>query len=485
MSAAKIDTQGLRMLVRKAVIWRSGSQIVSQLIAWASTFLVLRILDPADYGLYAMAAVVLTLLGLLNGYGLANALIQREEVNRKELRQLFGMLLVLNILLAIAQVSAAPLIAQFYEQPEVADLLRVLALVFLTNPFLALGYTILSREMDFKRQAQVNLATAMLGAVVALAGALAGLGVWTLVLAPLSVFVTRAVAMTIVARAFMWPSFDFRGAGAIASFGGAVTLSSVLYFLQTQSDVVIAGRNFDAATVGLYTTALFLAQIFVNKVVPPLNEVAFTALARAQADREAFANGFLISVHGIMLLAIPFCLGLAVTAEPFVRVVLGEKWLGIVPLLQVLGCAMPWMVLQVLFAPTTNAAGRPGIAVRNAAIGALVMPLAFIVAVQWGIEGMAWAWLAAYPVIALITAATSLPAIGVSPTRLLAAIVPSTLAGIAMAFAVYVADMALADAEPVLRLVALVALGATIYCGWLFLFARERLLEFIALVRNR
>ena len=109
----------------------------------------------------------------------------------------------------------------------------------------------------------------MLGAVVALAGALVGLGVWTLVLAPLSVFVTRAVAMAIVARAFIWPSFDFRGGGAVASFGGAVTLSSIFYFLQTQSDVVIAGRNFDAATVGLYTTALFLAQIFVNKVVRP------------------------------------------------------------------------------------------------------------------------------------------------------------------------------------------------------------------------
>ena len=151
----------------------------------------------------------------------------------------------------------------------------------------------------------------------------------------------------------------------------------------------------------------------------------------------------------------------------------------------VLGCAMPWMVLQVLFAPATNAAGRPGIAVRNAAIGALVMPLASIVAVQWGIEGMAWAWLAASPAIALITAASSLPAIGVAPTRLVAAVLPTVLAGMVMALAVYLADRALADAEPVLRLVALVALGATIYCGWLFLFARERLFEFIALVRNR
>ena len=267
MSAAKIDTQGLRMLVRKAVIWRSGSQIVSQLIAWASTFLVLRILDPADYGLYAMAAVVLTLLGLLNGYGLANALIQREAVTRKELRQLFGMLLVLNLLLAAVQVIAAPFIARFYEQPEVANLLRALALVFLTNPFLALGYAILSREMDFKRQAQVNLATAMLGAVVALTGALAGLGVWTLVLAPLSVFVTRAIAMTIVARAFMWPSFDFAAPvrSRVRRGGDAV---QHLLFPADAMDVVIAGR-FRCGNGRLYTTALFLAQIFVNKVVRP------------------------------------------------------------------------------------------------------------------------------------------------------------------------------------------------------------------------
>lgn len=485
MSAAKIDTQGFRALVRKAVIWRSGSQIVGQLIAWVSTFLVLRILDPADYGLYAMAAVVLTLLGLLNGYGLANALIQREQVSRRELRQLFGMLLLVNAALAAVQVIAAPAIARFYGQPEVADLLRVLALILLTNPFLALGYAILARAMDFKRQAQVNLATAILGAVVALGGALAGLGVWTLVLAPLSVFVTRAFAMMAAARAFMWPSFDFRGAGAIAGFGGAVTLSSVFYFLQTQSDVVIAGRNFEAATVGLYTTALFLAQIFVNKVVPPLNEVAFTALARMQADREAFAGGFLVSVRGIMLLAIPFCLGLAVTAEPFVRVILGEKWLGVVPLLQILGFAMPWMVLQVLFAPATNAIGRPGIAVRNAAFGAFVMPLVFLVAVRWGIEGMAWAWLAAYPLIALVTAATSVSAIGVAPARLLGAVAPPALAGIAMALAVYLVDMAVSPPQPTVRLGLLVATGAAIYCGWLFAFARERLLEFIALVRNR
>ena len=415
MTAAPAPPQdSFRRKVRSAVIWRSGSQIVGQLIAWVSTFLVLRILSPSDYGLYAMAAAVLTLLGLLNGYGLANALVQREHVTRFELRQLFGMLLVVNVSLAVIQVAAAPFVADYYGQPQVADILRVLALVFLSNPFLALGYAVLAREMDFRKQAQVNLASATLGALVALGGALAGLGFWTLVIAPVSMFTVRGLGMMVAARAFMWPSFDFRGTAAMAGFGGTVALSSVFYFVQTQSDVIIVGRAFDAHTVGLYTTALFLAQIFVNKILPPLNEVAFTAYARIQNDREAFAQGFLMSVRTILLLSIPFCVGLAVAAEPIVKVMLGDTWLGTVPLLQLLGLAIPWMTLHVLFAPATNAVGRPGIAMINSALGAIVMPIAFLIGVQWGVIGMAAAWLLAYPLMTAIAAMTSSKAIGIS-----------------------------------------------------------------------
>ncbi|RYG87084.1 MAG: lipopolysaccharide biosynthesis protein, partial [Alphaproteobacteria bacterium] len=172
----------LRDQVRRALIWRSGSQIVGQLITWGSTFLVIRILSPSDYGLYAMTAVVLGLLSLMNGYALANALIQKRDISPQLLRQLFGMLIVLNVTLAVVQIVAAPLIASYYQQPMVTDLLRVQALIYLTNPFLALGYAVLSREMDFRRQAQVNLGAGVLAALAALTGALSGLGVWTLVL---------------------------------------------------------------------------------------------------------------------------------------------------------------------------------------------------------------------------------------------------------------------------------------------------------------
>ena len=97
------DQPSLAGQVRSALIWRSGSQIVAQLVQWSATFLVIRILAPADYGLFAMCQVILTFMAMLNGYGLASGLIQQKEISRREVRQLFGMLIVLNVALAIAQ----------------------------------------------------------------------------------------------------------------------------------------------------------------------------------------------------------------------------------------------------------------------------------------------------------------------------------------------------------------------------------------------
>ena len=172
------DADSLARQVRRAVIWRSGSQIVAQLVQWAATFLVIRILAPSDYGLFAMCQVVLTFMAMLNGYGLASGLIQQQTITRTEVRQLFGMLIVLNVGLAVAQVAVlAPLASAYYRQPIVGDMLRVQALLYLTTPFIALPYALLSRAMDFRHQAKANIVASIASASAALGGALYGLGV--------------------------------------------------------------------------------------------------------------------------------------------------------------------------------------------------------------------------------------------------------------------------------------------------------------------
>ncbi len=472
----------LRSQVRNAVIWRSGTQVFSQLVAWASTFLVIRILAPADYGLFAMTSVVLVLLGLLNGYGFANAAIQQRDGGRQQLRQLFGLLLLINGTLAAAQILVAPLVAQYYRQPVVADLLRVQALLYLTNPLQALGYTVLARAMDFKRQAQVNIVSALLGAAVALACALAGMGVWTLVAAPLASFGSRALGTITVARAWMWPSFDFRGTRALAGYGGAIMTGQLFWFIQTQADIMIAGRTLQPAQLGFYTTALFLSQIFVTKIVPPLNEVAFSAYARIQNDRVAVAEGFLKSVRLIMTIAMPFCLGLAAVAYPAVRVMLGEKWSQSAAVVQILCLAMPWMTLHVLFGPAANACGHPRMTTRSAILGAILMPTCYLVGIHWGATGMATAWLVAYPLLTIISAIWIMPLIGVRPAALLNALAPPVFVGLTMALAISLLDHVLPPLAPAVRLGFLVATGAAIYSGLLLVVARAQLKELTDLV---
>jgi len=114
----------------------------------------------------------------------------------------------------------------------------VQALLYLATPFIAFPYALLSRAMDFRRQAAVNLLSAVLGALAALGGALGGLGVWTLVLAPMVLFGTRAIGMMVAARAWVRPSFDFRGAGGIARYGVLMATSQLFWVIQSQADAL-------------------------------------------------------------------------------------------------------------------------------------------------------------------------------------------------------------------------------------------------------
>ena len=324
----------------------------------------------------------------------------------------------------------------------------------------------------------------MIGAAVALGGALAGWGVWALVWAPIAMFTTRALGFTIVSRSWMLPSFDFRGAGTIARYGGLVAIGQFFGFIQSQADILVAGRLFDAHLVGVYTTALFLTQIFNNKIIPPLNEVAFTAYSRLRDEAEGLARPFARAVRAIMAAAMPFFLGLAVVAEPLVLVLLGDKWAGAIPLIRLLAIAMPFWTLFTLLQPATDAMGRPEIALRNAAIGALIMPVAFLVGGQWGIAGIAAAWIAAYPALFAFAAWRSLPVIGMRAGALLGAILPSVLVAMAMAVTVMVAGHLLAPVSMAPRLALLVGIGALTYAGGLMLFARETIGDLIAMARG-
>jgi O-antigen/teichoic acid export membrane protein len=479
----KAATPSLAAQVRMAVIWRSGSQIGTQIVSWCSTLIVIRLLSPHDYGLFAMAQVMLVLLNTMNGYGLASALIREDEVNEDRLRQTLGMLMLLNGTLALAQFLAAPLVAMWFNEPLVANMLRVQSLLYLAIPFCALSHAILSRRMDFRRPAQVRLVAAIMGAGTALTGALTGWGVWTLVWAPMVMLATEAVGMTWAARTPLRPSFRFAGAGHIAGFGGLMTLTQLFWFVQSQADVMIAGRVLETETLGVYTTGLFLAQLLASKFVPPINEVAYAAYSRQQ---DVGAGPLLATIRLVMLVALPAYAGMAAVAHPLVMVLLGDKWAGVAPLLPILAVAMSMMTLQILFAPATNARGVPGVALKNAMLGSVIMPVAFLIGSLWGLEGFAWGWVGGMAVLTMATVTLSGQVVGLKFSALGRAIAPPLAAALMMAALVALMLMQMPAGLPPLATLAIVGpLGVALYAGLLNLIAPSRLKEALQFANNR
>lgn len=471
--------------VRRAVIWRSGSQIFAQVVAWGSTLAVVRILDPSDYGLFAMTQVVLAFLSFLNGYGFASSLIQDKEINRHKIAQGFGLLILVNGTIALVQLAIAPLAAAWYGQDIVADLLRMQALIYLATPFIALPEVLLVREMDFRRPAIVNITATTVSAGVSLACALAGFGVWTLVYAPIAFFWSRAIGLMIAARFTIWPSFRFAGSGRMLNYGLLMLGSHFFWTIVTQADVFIASRSLDAHALGLYAEGLFLTTLIASKFVPPLNEVAFPAYARMQDDPLRMAASFLKAMRLILLVTCPLYFGMAATAPDIVHVVLGEKWLGMAPLVVVLALAMPAMTLHILFAPAANAAGMPHVTMRASMFGAAVMTIAFIIGIRFGVQGLAWAWLIAFPLVPLFTYWQCRKRLHITAAGMARAIVPALGAAAAMAIPVHMLGAALVDWAAAPRLAAQVALGGVLYLTIIFLISRSTLIELVGLIIRR
>lgn len=481
-----IDRDAMSGTVRRAVAWRTGTQIVGQLISWSATLIVIRLLDPADYGLFAMAQVMMTFLDFLNGYGFASALIQSKNLERTAIRQALGITMLLNGSIAALQIGIAPLVAAYYGRPEVADLLRILAIIYLATPFIIIPEVILARGLDFRKQAIVNLTAAMVGATVSLTLAWSGFGIWTLIYAPIAVAFTRGLGLTIAARLFVLPSFDFRGAGSIARFGGAMMASHLLWVVQAQSDIFIAGRIYSPSEIGLYAQALFLTQLVMAKFVPALNQVAFPAYARMQDDLPALRWGFLGSVRLIMLATAPIYIGLAASAAPLIELLFGTKWLAMVPLVQVLAFAMPLMTLQILFAPMHNALGRPDLSVKSSACGALLFGSAFFIGAQFGTIGLATAWLIAAPLLLLATIALGTALTGITARALIGAASPACGCALAMGGIVWLCDRLFDPHLPAVpHVLALIAIGGASYALLSWWLQRPTLMTLVNMVRPR
>jgi teichuronic acid exporter len=467
----------LRAQVMSGLRWTVGARILAQVVTWAITLVVIRILTPADYGLLAMATICVAFLSIFSELGLGTAVVQRVDIDVATLRNVFGTLIIVHGTLASFLALIAPLIASFFDEARIVPIVRVLALQLLVAAFGVVPDALLQRKMDFRRRSLLDLSGAIAGALMTLGLALAGHGVWALVIGALFTQSWKTIGVNLVAPFPHWPRFSLSGLRSLVTFGGHISASQLLWFFYSQSDMLIAGKWLGKELLGFYSVAMHLASLPNQRIAAIVNQIAFPAFSRMQGDARKVAASMLVGVRVLSLIAFAVLWGLSSIAPEVVNVILGSKWGPAVVPLQVLGLVMPLRMIGNFVPNAVQGMGRSDIILKNAATVALIGPTAFLIGVNWGLLGLSAAWLVATPLLFAENMMRSLPVLGLRFRQLVGAMWPAASAGLLMYFCVSAARLTIDMPVGILRLAALIAVGALTYIASSFVLNRRGLRE--------
>jgi teichuronic acid exporter len=268
-----------------------------------------------------------------------------------------------------------------------------------------------------------------------------------------------------------------RGIGSHVRFGSAVTAGRFLWQITYQSDILIAGRLLGDEIVGLYSVAMHLATLPMTKAMSVVNQVAFPAVARMQDDTSRLRLRLLESVRLLAFLAIPVLWGISAIAVEFVDVLLGPRWYPVITALQIVSFVAPFRMLTALMSTALAAVRRADLDLINTIVGAVVLPVAFLIGAQFGLDGLAVSWLVAVPVVFALNFRRTFATLGLGLADLLTAIRVPVTGGIVMYVAVLGARVPLQSLEEAVRLPMLVIAGAVGYLGTVRLLDRTILLD--------
>lgn len=379
-------------LMLKGSVVTLVAQLLKGLIQIASTLVLARLLDPTDYGLFGLTAVVLNLISMFQDAGLSTATIQRDDLTDAQVNTLFWLNAGLSALLALALTGLAPALAWFYEEPRLTPLLWVMNAALLINGVRLQHRAIMRRRMQFGHVAGSDLTAALVGTVAGVAFGLMGWGYWAL--AGMQI-VSALVATVTTWRWCAWrpgrPHVD-EEARELIDFGKNLTgYNFVNYFARNADDYLIFYAH-GAAPLGLYGKAYELLRMPLRYINTPLSAVAVPALSRLADEPEEYRRLFLRVLEKIAMLALPLGAFMILNAADLIVVLLGQKW-------SEAGEIFRWLGLLVFIQPVANATGwlfitqdRTEEMLRWGIAGSVMAVLAILAGLPWGASGVAMAY---------------------------------------------------------------------------------------------
>ena len=320
----------------KGVFWSAGEGVGVALLSFGSFAVMAAILDPRDFGVVALAGVVVFFLSLMIGHSFADALVQRETLDQGHRDTAFWTTLALGLLAMAACAGSADAMAAALDEPQLADVLRVLALTLPLHALMSVPAALFRRNLQFRVVAACSVAGRAAGAIVGVAMAFGGYGLWSLVGQQVAAVLVTAAGVLLATD---WrPGFRFqtRKLSEMAGFGFYVSMSQVAGGAGEQLLNLLIGALFGTATLGYFNVAWRMVQLVRGLLSTAVYHVGLSAFARLQHDVPALSRAYLQSTRISCLVAFPIGAGMALVGPVLLAALFGSKWEGSVPLLTVL-----------------------------------------------------------------------------------------------------------------------------------------------------
>jgi PST family polysaccharide transporter len=473
-----------RALIR-GVAWTGAFRWLTQILNWAITIVLARILTPSDYGLYGFSALYVGLVQLVNEFGLGAAIIRRRDLTDHQISALGGLSLALGLTLWGLSFVAAPMVSAFFNAPDLTGPLIVQSFLFVTTAIKVLPRSLMTRDMQFRRVAAIDAGEQAVSGLAMLTLALLGYGYWSL----MAGMAIGGVASMLLALAWRrhrlgWPR-EWSEVSSAVSFGSHVMVARLAWYTYSNGDNAVVGKRLGQVLLGSYVHAWTLASLPVDRISGLISQITPAVFSAVQHEPHLLRRYLLKITEGLALVTLPVALGLATVSDLFVTVVLGERWWPAIAPLAILSFYGGFRSLTSPYPHILQAVGESSRAMRYNLLGVVVLLPMFLAGASFGLAGVAGAWVIGYPLVTWPMFRAVQRVTGMGLREYLEALRPPMVAATVMMVAVATIRWAMPASWPDgLHFGIAVATGAVAYTAVILFGFRARLNSLRALARE-
>lgn len=479
------DTRDLKRKTATGFLWNAVGYVSYYLITLLGTSILSRLILPAEYGLQAMLAVLVSIFFFFVSLGLDFAIIQNRDLTEEDYSSFFWTNILLGLLVSALFFLTAPALAEFYGQSQLVSPARLYAVVFFIQAAGVIPQAILGKVFDFKQRAIAQVIAVIISYAVAVFMALKGFGIWTL-LAQVLVYNFCHVVLNLMFVPWR-PSwyFSFQSFYKIRSFGAYFLLFQFLDVLAIQIDSILVGKYLGAEDLAYFGRAVALVMMPVMGLGMIFTKTFYSFFAAIQHRVENLKEEFVKAGGLVMLIASPILLWMAVLSYDIVIVLFGEQWIPMVKILTILSLSS---LVSCYFALTDSfmtATGNVKKIMRASFIEKAIYVVLILVGLQYGLMGLVYAKFAGIFVSGIIRFYILHQTIRLTITQWFYSLWKIFVSLLIMLLAALAIKSLLTTANSLISLIVTVAISGSIYIVSLYLLKYEALTSTIALLKDR